>query len=140
MNVASEVIMNTLRFTLGILVASLFVGTMACGGGGTEIQIGQTVTGFIMESDADDGEWKSVAYVIEVTEGITYRFDLASSTDDTVGIWNKDKFGYIVSVSPVVNSKSAFHTFSESGSQELFVQSPKADVPSQFTFTVTTQP
>ncbi len=124
---------------LGVLVTSMLIGTIACGGG-TEIEVGQTVSGLITESDADDGEWKSITYVLNVRDGITYRFDLSSSTDDTVGIWNEDRSGYIVEVSPVVSSRSGFHTFSGSGTQKLFVQSPKSDVPSQFTFTVTVQP
>ena len=131
--------MDTLRLKLGVLVTSLIVGMIACGGG-TEIQLGQTVTGLITEFDADDDEWKSKAYVIEVREGITYRFDLSSSTEDTVGVWIQDRFGYIVEVSPVVTSRTGFHTFSESGSQDLFVQSPKSDVPSEFTLTVTAEP
>ncbi len=130
--------MNTLRFKLGVLAAGLLVGAMACGGG-TEIQVGQTVTGIITESDVDDDEWKSRTYVIEVREGITYRFDLSSPTGDTVGIWNEDRFGYIVEVSPVETSRSGFYAFPETGPQELFVQSPESDVPSQFTFTVTAQ-
>ena len=130
--------MNRFRITLLALIAVLIFGTIACGGG-TKIDIGQTVSGSITESDADDDEWKSKTYVIEVREGVTYRFDLSSSTEDTVGIWNEDRFGYIVEVSPVVTSRSGFHTFSETGPQELFVQSPNSDVPSQFTFTVTAQ-
>ena len=131
--------MKKLRFTLGTLVTSLLVGTIACGGG-TEIRVGESVTGTITESDADDGEWKSQTYVIEVKEGVRYRFDLSTSTEDTVGIWNKDRFGYIVEVNLIVPIRSGFHTFSETGSQKLFVQSPKFDVPSQFTFTVTIEP
>lgn len=50
--------MNKLRFTLGALVTGLLVGTIACGGG-TEIRVGESVTGTITESDEDDGEWKS---------------------------------------------------------------------------------
>lgn len=78
--------------------------------------------------------------MIEVREGVRYRFDLSTSTEDTVGIWNQDRFGYIVEVNLIVPSRSGFQTFSDSGRQELFVQSPKSDVPSQFTFTVTIEP
>ncbi len=131
--------MNKLRFTMGALVTGLLVGTIACGGG-TEIRVGQSVTGTITESDADDGEWKSQTYVIDVEEGIIYRFDLSTSTEDTVGIWNEERYGYIVEVNLIVTSRSGFQTFNDSGRQELFVQSPKSDVPSQFTFTVTQEP
>lgn len=131
--------MNKVRFTLGILVTGLLVGTIACGGG-TEIRVGESVMGTITESDEDDGEWKSQTYVIEVREGVRYRFELSTSTEDTVGIWNQDRFGYIVEVNLIVPSRSGFHTFSETGSQKLYLQSPKFDVPSQFTFTVTIEP
>ena len=127
--------MSILRLTLGAIFVSLLVGTLGCGGG-TKIDVGQTITGTITESDADDDDWKSKTYVIEVEEGVTYEFELSTSTEDIVGIWNEDRFGYIVEVNPVVTSRSGFHTFSESGTQELFVQSPKSHVPSQFTFTV----
>ena len=50
--------MNKLRFTLGALVTGLLVGTISCGGG-TEIRVGESVTGTITESDEDYGEWKS---------------------------------------------------------------------------------
>lgn len=131
--------MNKLPFTLGALVTLLLVGTIACGGG-TEIRVGQSVTGTITESDVDDGEWKSQTYVIDVVEGVRYRFDLSTSTEDTVGIWNEERYGYIVEVNLIVTSRSGYQTFSESGPQKLYLQSPESDVPSQFTFTVVQEP
>jgi hypothetical protein len=132
--------MSRVRFILGALVVGLFVGTIACGGGGTEIRVGQSVTGTITASDTDDGEWKSQTYVIEVREGIRYRFDLSTSTEDTVGIWNEERYGYIVEVNLIVGSRSGYQTFSETGPQKLYLQSPKYDVPSQFTFSVVQEP
>ncbi len=125
-----------LNLLLGALIAAFVVLGLGCAGG-TEIQVGQLVTGTITDSDDDDGEWKSQTYVLEVQDGTTYSFELSSSSGDTIGIWNKDANGYIVEVSPVVDSRSKSYTFSDGGSQKLYLQSPKSDVPSEFSFTVT---
>ena len=44
------------------------------------------VSGTITDSDADDAEWKSQTYVIEVREGVPYSFELTGLDYDTVGI------------------------------------------------------
>jgi len=75
------------------LVSLMFTAVVACGGGGTEIKVGQLVSGTITDSDDDDGEWKSQTYVIEVSEGVAYSFELTSVDDDTVGIWSADAAG-----------------------------------------------
>lgn len=128
----------TLKLMLGVLIVASVAFGLGCAGG-TEVQVGQLVTGTITESDDDDGEWKSQTYVLEAQDGITYSFELSSSSSDTIGIWNEDAEGYIVEVSPAVDSRSESYTFSDSDSQKLFLQSPKFDVPSDFSFTVTIQ-
>jgi hypothetical protein len=94
------------------------------------------VSGSIEDSDAGDGEWKSQTYVIEVQEGVPYTFELTSVDDDTVGFWNSEASGYIVETNLVVTTRSATFNFDETGSQTLYLQSPKSDVPSPFTFKV----
>ncbi len=127
-----------LNLLLGALIAAFVVLGLGCAGG-TEIQVGQLVTGTITDSDDDDGEWKSQTYVLEVQDGVTYSFELSSFSGGTIGIWNEDANGYIVEVSPAVDSRSKSYTFSDGGSQKLYLQSPKDDVPSDFSFTVTVQ-
>ena len=123
------------------LIVFVLIGLMAavaaCGGGGTEISVGQLVSGTITASDKDDGEWKSQTYVIDVREGVAYNFELTSVDDDTVGIWNAEARGYIVEANIVVAVRSATYIFREDGPQKLFLQSPASDVPSPFLFKVT---
>ncbi len=120
-----------------LVLVTMILGTaVACGGGGAEIKVGQLVSGTIEDSDADDGEWKSQSYVIDVREGVPYSFELTSLDDDTVGIWNSEAQGYIVETNLIVTSRSATFIFEDSGSQTLYLQSPKSDVPSPFTFKV----
>lgn len=119
-----------------VLVTMTLPTVLACGGGGTEIKFGQLVSGSIEDSDAGDGEWKSQTYVIEVQEGVPYTFELTSVDDDTVGFWNSEASGYIVETNLVVTTRSATFNFDETGSQTLYLQSPKSDVPSPFTFKV----
>ena len=125
--------MKLLFFSLAGLIA---LAVVACGGA-TEIKVGQLVSGTITESDADDGEWKSQTYVIDVRGGIPYSFELTSLDDDTVGIWNAEARGYIVETNIVVTDRSATYIFPEDGSQKLYLQSPASDVPSPFLFKVT---
>lgn len=66
-----------------------------------------------------------------------YSFELSTPSGDTVGIWNKDANGYIVEVNFVVDSRSKSYIFSDDGTQKLYLQSPKSDVPSDFSFKVT---
>jgi len=120
-----------------LVLVTMILGTaVACGGGGAQIKVGQLVSGTIEDSDADDGEWKSQSYVIDVREGVPYSFELTSLDDDTVGIWNSEAQGYIVETNLIVTSRSATFIFEDSGSQTLYLQSPKSDVPSPFTFKV----
>ena len=116
-----------------LALAGLMAATVACGGA-TEVKVGQLVSGTITASDADDGEWKSQTYVIDVREGVAYAFEVTSLDDDIVGIWNAD--GYIVEANLIVTTRSATYTFSKSGSQKLYLQSPASHVPSPFTFSV----
>jgi hypothetical protein len=118
------------------LVSLMFTAVVACGGGGTEIKVGQLVSGTITDSDDDDGEWKSQTFVIEVSEGVAYSFELTSVDDDTVGIWSADAAGYIVESNIIVPIRTETHIFTEGGSQKLFLQSPASDVPSPFLFKV----
>ncbi len=122
---------------LVFVLIGLMAAVVACGGGGTEISVGQLVSGTITASDNDDGEWKSQTYVIDVREGVAYEFELTSVEDDTIGIWNSDAQGYFVETNIVVGVRSAIYIFSEDGSQKLYLQSPKSDVPSPFLFKVT---
>ena len=131
---------GSVRWMLKLMLCALAVVFVMVGlacAGGTEIQIGQLVTGTINDSDDNDGEWKSQTFVLKVEDGVTYSFEPSSSSGDTIGIWNEDANGYIVEVSPVVDSRSKSYTFSDGGSQKLYLQSPKSDVPSEFSFTVT---
>ncbi len=121
---------------LVFVLIGLMAAVVACGGGGTEISVGQLVSGTITASDEDDGEWKSQTYVIDVREGVAYEFELTSVDDDTVGIWNSDAQGYIVETNIVVGVRSATYIFSEDGAQKLYLQSPASDVPSPFLFKV----
>lgn len=117
-------------------LAALITLTVAACGGGTEIKLGQLVSDTITESDANDDEWKSKTYVIDVREGVPYTFDLTTLDDDIVGIWSADAGGYIVEVNLIVTNRTVTYTFSEGGSQKLFLQSPADHVPSPFTFKV----
>jgi len=119
-----------------VLATMILLTVMACGGGGTEIKVGQLVSGTIENSDDDDGDWKSQTYVIDVREGVPYSFELTSVVDDTIGIWNSEASGYIVETNLVVTNRTATFIFDETGSQTLYLQSPKSDVPSPFTFKV----
>ena len=119
-----------------LTLAVLFALTVVACRGGTEIKLGQLVSDTITESDADDGGWKSKTYVIDVQEGVPYLFDLATLDDDIVGIWSADADDYIVEVNLIVANRTVTYTFSEGGSQKLFLQSPVSHVPSPFTFTV----
>ena len=122
---------------LVFVLIGLMTTVVACGGGGTEISIGQLVSGTITSSDSDDGEWKSQTFVIDVREGVAYEFELTSVDDDTVGIWNADAQGYIVETNLIVTTRSATYIFEQDGSQKLYLQSPASDVPSPFLFKVT---
>ena len=121
---------------LVFVLIGLMAAVVACGGG-TEISVGQLVSGTITASDEDDGEWKSQTYVIDVREGVAYEFELTSVDDDTVGIWNSDAQGYIVETNLIVTTRSATYIFPEDGSQKLYLQTPASDVPSPFIFKVT---
>ncbi len=121
---------------LVFVLMGLMATAMACGGGGTEISVGQLVSGTITSSDSDDGEWKTQTFVIDVREGVAYEFELTSVDDDTVGIWNAEAQGYIVESNIVVPIRSATYIFPEDGSQKLYLQSPASDVPSPFLFKV----
>jgi hypothetical protein len=122
---------------LGFAITGLMAALMACGGGGTDVKVGQLVSGTITSSNENDGEWKSQTYVIDVRGGVAYEFELTSMDDDTVGIWNADAQGYIVETNLIVTTRTAIFIFEEDGSQNLYLQSPKSDVPSPFTFKVT---
>ena len=121
---------------LTLALGALFALAVAACGGGTEIELGQLVSDTITESDANDDEWKSKTYVIDVQAGVPYLFELTSADADTVGIWSADADNYIVEVSPAVTSRFTTYVFSEGGSQKLFLQSPASDVPSPFTFRI----
>ncbi|MDE0822649.1 MAG: hypothetical protein OSB07_01570 [Dehalococcoidia bacterium] len=119
------------------IVGLIAVAISGCGGSGaTEVKVGQLVSGEITDSDTNDGEWKSLAYVIDVVENVPYSFELTSVDDDTVGIWNAEAAGYIVETNIIVANRSETYIFPESGPQKLFLQSPESDVPSPFLFTV----
>ena len=94
------------------------------------------VSGTITDSDAHEGEWKSQTYVIEVREGVPYSFELTGLDYNTVGVWNSEAQGYIVEFNLIVTTCSATFIFEGGGSQKLFLQSPKSDVPVPFTFKV----
>ena len=71
---------GTVRWMLKLVLCALVVVFAVIGlgcAGGTEVQIGQLVTGTITDSDNDDGEWKSQTYVLEVQDdslsGLEYR-------------------------------------------------------------------
>jgi len=51
---------------------------------------------------------------------------------DTVGIWNSEAQGYIVEFNLIVATRSATFIFEDGGSQKLFLQSPRSDVPLPF--------
>ncbi len=108
---------------------------IACGGA-TEVKVGQLVSGTITASDTDDEDWKSKTYVIDVREDVQYSIDLTTTNGNIVGIWSADASGYIVEVNHAVTTRSAPYTFSEGGSQELFLQSPASHVPSPFIFKI----
>jgi hypothetical protein len=93
-----------MKFLLLALAVVFSLTVVACGGG-TEIKLGQLVSGTITKSDADDDEWKSKTYVIDVQAGVPYLFELTSADSDTVGIWGADADDYIVEVSPAVTSR-----------------------------------
>ena len=127
-----------MKFLVISMVGLIALAVAACGGdGGTEVKVGQLVSGIITSSDTDDGEWKSQTYVIDVVENVPYSFELSSLDDDTVGIWNAEAAGYIVETNLIVTNRSETYIFPESGSQKLYLQSPETDVPSPFTFKVT---
>ena len=131
-----------LRLMLKLMLGALIVASMAFGlgcAGGTEIKVGQLVAGTITDSDDDDGEWKSQTFAVNVVAGVRYSFELSTSSGDTVGIWNEDTDGYIVEVNFVVDNRSKSYIFSDDGTQKLYLQSPKSDVPSDFSFKVTIQ-
>tara|TARA_B100001964_G_C14112699_1_gene544624 strand:+ start:460 stop:900 length:441 start_codon:yes stop_codon:yes gene_type:complete len=107
-----------MRFLTIGMIGLIALALAACGGGGgTEIKVGQLVSGEITSSDTDDGEWKSQTYVIDVVEDISYSFELTSLGDDTVGIWNAEASGYIVETNLIVTNHTQTFIFPESGSQ-----------------------
>ncbi len=125
--------MKLLVFVLVGLMAVL----LACGDDGPiEIELGQLVSGVITKSDADDGEWKSKTYLIEVIEGVPYYFELISTGGAIIRIWSADENDNIVEASLTENTLNATHTFSVGGTKELFLQSPASHVPSPFRFRV----
>lgn len=100
------------------------------------IELGQLVTGTITTSDADDEEWKSKTYVIDVREGVQYFLDLTTKDGNVVGVWSGDIGDYIIEVSPTTTTRSVPYIFNKGGSQEIFIQSPASQVPSTFTFKI----
>ena len=68
-------------------------------------------SGTITDSAADDEEWKSQTYVIEVREGVPYSFELTGLDYNTVGIWNSEAQGYIVEFNLIVTTCSATFIF-----------------------------
>lgn len=124
-----------MKFLL-LVMAGLIAATMVACGGSTKVSLGELVSDTITSSDADDDDWKSKTYEIEVKAGVVYSFEVTSSDDDTIGIWNADANGYIVEANLIVTRRSANYVFSKDGTQKLYLQSPASDVPSPFTFRV----
>ena len=122
------------------VVGLIAVAMVACGGGATQIYVGKSVSGTITSSDANEGGWKSRAYVVDVLGGKEYLIRLSSTSGNPMGIWITDADDYVVEISPDFTARTATYTFSESGPQELFVRSPDSDVPSLFTFEVRASP
>ena len=125
--------MKPLLLALAGLIA---VAMVACGGGATQVYVGKSVSGTITASDANEGGWKSRAYVIDVLVGSEYFIRRRRASGNPIGIWIADADAYVVEISPDVPARTVAYTFSESGPQEFFVRSPDSDVPSLFTFEV----
>ena len=123
--------MKLLLLLLAGLVAMTVIGCRP-----PVIELGQIVTGTITTSDADDEEWKSKTYVIDVREGVQYFLDLTTKDGNVVGVWSGDIGDYIIEVSPTTTTRSVPYIFNKGGSQEIFIQSPASQVPSTFTFKI----
>ena len=75
-----------MKFLL-LVMAGLIAATMVACGGSTKVSLDELVSDTITASDANDDDWKSKTYEIEVKAGVVYSFELTSSDDDTIGIW-----------------------------------------------------
>jgi hypothetical protein len=124
-----------MKFLL-LVMAGLIAATMVACGGSTKVSPGELVSDTITSSDANDDDWKSKTYEIEVKAGVVYSFELTTANGNIVGIWNSDADDYIVEVSPVVTRRTVNYVFSDDGTEKLYLQSPDSHVPSPFTFRV----
>ena len=125
-----------MKLILLALAGLMAVAVVACGGGPTEFEKGKLVSGTITASDADVEGWKSQPYVVDVFKGVEYFIRLTSTNGNAMGIWSTDADRYVVEVNSEVPARTAAHTFSETGPQELFIRSPESEVPSAFTFKI----
>ncbi len=123
-----------MKLFLLVLASLMAVAVVACGGGPTKFEKGKLVSGTITSSDAKVEGWNSHSYVVDVFEGVEYFIRLTSTDGNILGIWSADADDYIVEVNSEVDARTVAYTFSESGSQDLFIRSPDSDVPSPFTF------
>ena len=123
-----------MKLFLLVLAGLMAVAVVACGGASTKVEKGKLVSGIITSSDANVEGWNSHSYVVDVFEGVEYFIRLTSTDGNILGIWSADAGDYIVEVNSEVEARTVAYTFSESGSQDLFIRSPDSDVPSPFTF------
>ena len=126
------------------IFAFLLAGMLILNGcqSGRSVSLGQNNTGTITSSDPTEGEtendkWSYHVYTLDVEAGYPYRFSLSTLSDGTLGIWSEDKGSWIVEVSPVVTTRTATYTFQHGGKQKLYVEVPTADVPSEYSWSVT---
>jgi hypothetical protein len=108
----------------------------ACGGANTEVYVGTLVSGTVTASDPDTEGGKSQSYVIRVREGVEHYVFLNGPDGNIAGIWSAGADDFILQANPEAESRTATHTFSESGFQEIFVMSLDSDIPSPFTFKI----
>ena len=125
-----------MKLLLLALAGLMAMAVVACGGGATSFEKGKLVTGTITASDSNMEGWNSEPYVVELFGGIEYFVRLTSINGNIMGIWSVEGDEYIVEIDSDVAARTVAYTFSETGPQELFLRSPKSDIPADFTFTI----
>ena len=125
-----------MKLFLLVLAGLMAVSMVACGGGATKFEKGKLVTGTITASDSNVEGWNSQPYVVDLFGGIEYFIRLTSTNGNIMGIWSVEGDEYIVEVNSDVAARTVAYTFSETGPQEIFLRSPEADSPADFTFTI----
>ena len=125
-----------MKIFLLVLAILMAVAVVACGEGATKFEKGKLVTGTISSSDSNIEGWNSETYVVDVFAGVEYFIRLTSVNGNVMGIWSAEGDEYVVEVNSEVSARTVAYTFSETGSQELFLRSPESDTPADFTFTL----